>query len=104
MPVREVTAATEEALAQGRLVAEGPLLRFRHDLLRQAVYDGLTAPVKHALHREAGAVLAAEGRPAAESATHVAFGARRGTRRPCGSCGTRPTASWAPRRGPPPIC
>ncbi|MEU2234217.1 AAA family ATPase [Streptomyces vietnamensis] len=78
VPVREVTAATEEAVAQGQLAAEGPLLRFRHDLIRQTVYDNLTTPVKHALHREAGSMLAAEGRPAAESATHVAFGARRG--------------------------
>ncbi|MGW4699908.1 ATP-binding protein, partial [Streptomyces sp. NPDC004285] len=78
VPVREMIPATEEALAQGHLVADGPLLRFRHDLVRQAVYDGLATPVKHALHREAGSVLAAEGRPAAESATHVAYGARRG--------------------------
>ncbi|MBB4980888.1 DNA-binding CsgD family transcriptional regulator [Streptomyces sp. SFB5A] len=78
VPVREMTAATEEAIAQGHLVAEGPLLRFRHDLIREAVYDNLATPVKHALHREAGSVLAAEGRPAAESATHVAWGARRG--------------------------
>ncbi|MFE7595798.1 AAA family ATPase [Streptomyces sp. NPDC057494] len=78
VPVREMISATEEAIAQRHLVAEGPLLRFRHDLIRQAVYDDLATPVKHALHREAGSVLAAEGGPAAESATHVAFGARRG--------------------------
>ncbi|MFI8934004.1 helix-turn-helix transcriptional regulator [Streptomyces sp. NPDC053474] len=78
VPVRELTRATEEAIAQGHLVADGTLLRFRHDLIREAVYDNLPGPVKQALHREAGAVLAAEGRPAAESATHVAWGARRG--------------------------
>lgn len=78
VPVRELTRATEEAIAQGHLVAEGTLLRFRHDLIREAVYAGLPGPVKHALHREAGAVLAAEGRPAAESATHVAWGASPG--------------------------
>ncbi|MGW1871506.1 AAA family ATPase [Streptomyces mauvecolor] len=78
IPVRELNSATEEAIAQGHLVAVGTLLRFRHDLIREAVYDNLSGPVKHALHREAGAVLAAEGRPAAECATHVAWGARRG--------------------------
>ncbi|MFD3531923.1 AAA family ATPase [Streptomyces sp. NPDC058664] len=78
VPVRELTRATEEAIAQGHLVADSTLLRFRHDLIREAVYDNLPGPVKHALHREAGTVLAAEGRPAAECATHLAWGARRG--------------------------
>ncbi|MFF0476542.1 hypothetical protein [Streptomyces sp. NPDC004284] len=59
--------AIEEAIAQGRLVAEGVLWKFRHDLIRQAVYDSLATPVKHAaLRREAG------------SAPHAACGARRG--------------------------
>ncbi|MEU6783721.1 LuxR C-terminal-related transcriptional regulator [Nonomuraea angiospora] len=68
----------EEAVAAGALVGEGDRLAFRHDLIREAVYGGLGAPIRTALHREAASVLRAEGRPPAELAEHLRHGARRG--------------------------
>ncbi|MFG6199342.1 ATP-binding protein [Nonomuraea sp. JJY05] len=68
----------EEAVGAGALVGEGDRLAFRHDLIREAVYGGLGAPIRTALHREAASVLRAEGRPPAELAEHLRHGARRG--------------------------
>ncbi|MET7338440.1 AAA family ATPase [Nonomuraea sp. NPDC005650] len=68
----------EEAVGAGALVGEGDRLGFRHDLIREAVYGGLGAPIRAALHREAASVLRAEGRPHAELAEHLRHGARRG--------------------------
>ncbi|MGW4968085.1 LuxR C-terminal-related transcriptional regulator [Nonomuraea sp. NPDC004186] len=68
----------EEAVRAGALVGEGDRLAFRHDLIREAVYGGLGAPIRTALHREAASVLRAEGRPPAELAEHLRHGARRG--------------------------
>ncbi|MCF2533184.1 ATP-binding protein [Yinghuangia soli] len=77
-PVPELARAAEEALVQGNLIDTGTALAFRHDLIRQAVYDGLAGPVKQALHYEAGSVLRAAGHPAAETARHLVWGARPG--------------------------
>ncbi|MFI6737462.1 ATP-binding protein [Nonomuraea sp. NPDC050451] len=68
----------QEAVGAGALVGEGDRLAFRHDLIREAVYGGLGAPIRTALHREAASVLRAEGRPPAELAEHLRHGARRG--------------------------
>ncbi|PZG19481.1 ATP-binding protein [Nonomuraea aridisoli] len=68
----------EAAVRAGALAGTGDRLTFRHDLIREAVYDGLPAAVRAALHREASAVLRREGRPAAEQAEHLRHGARAG--------------------------
>ena len=57
---------------------DGTRLRFRHDLIRDAIYEDLPASVRGALHREAGQRLAAAGAPASQVAEHLARGARRG--------------------------
>jgi DNA-binding CsgD family transcriptional regulator len=77
-PAVELVPATGEAVAAGLLVEDGDRLAFRHDLLREAVYGGLSGPVRQVLHREAAAVLRAERRSAAEVATHLVHDARRG--------------------------
>ncbi|MFC5814968.1 helix-turn-helix transcriptional regulator [Nonomuraea harbinensis] len=77
-PVAGAVAAVEEAVRAGVLVDEGGRLAFRHDLIREAVYGGLPEAVRSAWHREAAAVLRAEGRPPAELAEHLRHGARRG--------------------------
>ena len=74
----DLLAATEQAVEAGALVSAGGALEFRHDLIREAVHDRLTPAVRQALHREAVSVLRAEGRPAAEVATHVRHAARGG--------------------------
>ncbi|MFI7640065.1 AAA family ATPase [Nonomuraea sp. NPDC049400] len=73
-----VLGQVSEAVRAGALVGEGDRLAFRHDLIREAVYGGLGAAVRTALHREAAAVLRAEGRPPAELAEHLRHGARVG--------------------------
>ncbi|MEV0236708.1 AAA family ATPase [Nonomuraea sp. NPDC050786] len=73
-----VLGQVSEAVRAGALVGEGDRLAFRHDLIREAVYGGLGAAVRTALHREAAAVLRSEGRPPAELAEHLRHGARVG--------------------------
>jgi DNA-binding CsgD family transcriptional regulator len=67
-----------EPLRARVLEDDGTRLRFRHDLIRDAIYQDLPASVRGALHREAGQRLAAAGAPAAQVAEHLAREARRG--------------------------
>ncbi|MEV4573436.1 AAA family ATPase [Nonomuraea jabiensis] len=78
VPAGALFGRVEEAVGAGALVGEGDRLAFRHDLIREAVYGGLGAPIRTALHREAASVLRAEGRPPAELAEHLRHGARPG--------------------------
>lgn len=70
-PVSDMVTAASEALATQVLCEVGAELMFRHDLLREATYDGLPASVRRALHREAVGAVRAEGRPATEAARHL---------------------------------
>ena len=54
---------------------DGIHLRFRHDLIRDAIYEDLPLSVRHALHREAGQRLARVHAPARQVAEHLARGA-----------------------------
>ncbi|MCX9192908.1 hypothetical protein C3Y87_16100 [Carbonactinospora thermoautotrophica] len=74
----DLVDAAKEAVEAGTLVDTGSQLAFRHDLIREAVYNGLSRPVRQVLHREAAAVLQAEGASAAETAEHLVRGARKG--------------------------
>src|SRR6185312_13415423 len=67
-----------EPLRARVLEDDGTRLRFRHDLIRDAIYQDLPASVRGALHREAGQRLAAAGAPAAQVAEHLGREARRG--------------------------
>jgi DNA-binding CsgD family transcriptional regulator/tetratricopeptide (TPR) repeat protein len=67
--------ALAEAIAAGVLADEGARLRFRHDLIRDAIYEDLPGSVRLALHREAGQRLAAAGAPTSQVAEHLARGA-----------------------------
>ena len=57
---------------------DGDRLRFRHELIRDAIYEDLAGSVRRALHREAGQRLAQAGAPALQVAEHLARGARLG--------------------------
>lgn len=61
----------EEALHADLLREEGDELRFRHDLIREAVYDRLPPERRVSLHRTAARVVEAQGRSAAEVSEHV---------------------------------
>ncbi|MFG2074143.1 ATP-binding protein [Nonomuraea maritima] len=78
MPPGALLPDVRAAVRAQALVEDGDRLAFRHDLIREALYDGLPAAVRAALHREAAAVLRLEGSPAAELAEHLRHGARAG--------------------------
>jgi DNA-binding CsgD family transcriptional regulator len=68
--VLELSSVLAEALAARVLEDDGDRLRFRHDLIHEAIYEDLSAGVRLALHREAGRRLAV--------AEHLARGATPG--------------------------
>lgn len=72
MPAGQAAGIVEE-LVRADLVREGEagVLRFRHALLRQAVYDDLPAPTRAYLHQRAFRLLAAAGVAAGEAAEHA---------------------------------
>lgn len=80
IPAVQLLTAAEAARHAGVLVDTGTELSFGQDIVREAVYLGLSGPVRHALHREAAIVLRREGRPATEAAEHLVRSARRGDR------------------------
>lgn len=77
-PAMELVSSVKEAVDAGTLVPSGSELTFRHDLIREAVYEGMAAPVRQALHREAVSMLLAEGRSAVEAACHLIRSSRKG--------------------------
>ncbi len=89
-PVVELLPTLGEALRAGLLGAAGPQLAFRHDLVREAIYQDLPLAVRTGLHREVGRALATAGAPASQVATHLALGPPRATPRRWTGCGARP--------------
>lgn len=53
----------EETLLAGVLEEAGPRLRFRHGLLKQALYEAVPQPERAALHEHAAEALSASGAP-----------------------------------------
>ena len=74
-PASELSGVLMEAIRARVLVDGGTQLRFRHDLIRDAVYEDLPESVRRGLHREAGQRLAASGAPALQVAGQLARGA-----------------------------
>jgi len=60
-PASQLVGVVEEAVAAGVVAPSGPLLRFRHALIRQALYEAMPAAVRSALHRQAAQALADAG-------------------------------------------
>src|ERR1700729_644409 len=76
--VTELSVTMAEGIA-GRVLEEyGAVIRFRHDLIRDAIYEDLPLSVRRGLHREAGQRLAQTGAPALQVAEHLARGAGQG--------------------------
>lgn len=80
MPVTDLLATLDEALAARVVLERGDELAFRHDLIRDAIYEDMTEGVRKAIHAQAGRSLAEAGRPVAQVATHIALGASAGDR------------------------
>ena len=77
-PVTELIPAVEAILASGVLDEHGVLLRFRHDLIREAVYADMPSSLRLGLHREAAIRLADVGAPSSRVADQFARGATSG--------------------------
>jgi DNA-binding CsgD family transcriptional regulator len=77
-PAVDLSAVLAEAIRARVLEDDGQRLRFRHDLIRDAMYEDLAGSVRAALHREAGQRLARAGAPALQVAEHLARGATTG--------------------------
>jgi DNA-binding CsgD family transcriptional regulator/tetratricopeptide (TPR) repeat protein len=75
----ELFPLIDEATAAGLLAEEMDGLSFKHDLVRQAVYNGLRRAVREQLHRDAAAIARDEHRPAREVAEHLLQGGRSGS-------------------------
>jgi DNA-binding CsgD family transcriptional regulator len=75
-PASQLMPSLEEALTAEVLTAAGDRLAFRHDLLRQAIYQDIPAPLRSGLHRDAATALMAQGAPIVRTATHLALGAQ----------------------------
>ena len=77
-PALELSVVLAEGIA-GRVLEEyGAVIRFRHDLIRDAIYEDLPVSVRRGLHREAGRRLAQTGAPALQVAEQLARGAGQG--------------------------
>jgi DNA-binding SARP family transcriptional activator/tetratricopeptide (TPR) repeat protein len=63
-PPSSLLAPIDEVVEAKVLVEAGARLAFRHPLLRQALYEGMSLAMRVALHREAAEVLASAGTPA----------------------------------------
>jgi DNA-binding CsgD family transcriptional regulator len=74
----DLSAALARALAAHVIEDDGAHLRFRHDLIRDAIYEDVPLSVRQALHREAGQRLADGHAPAVQVAEHLARGAGAG--------------------------
>jgi DNA-binding CsgD family transcriptional regulator/tetratricopeptide (TPR) repeat protein len=66
--VPDAAVAADECVALGMLSSKGPVLRFRHELVRQAILDTIAAPRRSALHAAALAALRSRPGSAADPA------------------------------------
>jgi DNA-binding CsgD family transcriptional regulator/tetratricopeptide (TPR) repeat protein len=67
----DVIAVTEEARQAGILVEAGDRLAFRHDLLREALYQDLSESARQALHHAVAAALIATHAEPVRAAEHL---------------------------------
>jgi DNA-binding CsgD family transcriptional regulator len=77
-PAIGLTAALTEAIRARVIEDDGVQLRFRHDLIRDSIYEDLPASVRRGLHRETAQRLARSGAPPLRVAEHFARGATEG--------------------------
>jgi DNA-binding CsgD family transcriptional regulator/tetratricopeptide (TPR) repeat protein len=78
LPMMHVLSSIEAAWRAGILEDGGDRATFRHDLLRQAVYEDLSPSLRDALHRAVADHLLAVGHSPLEAAPHILAGAPSG--------------------------
>lgn len=76
--VVDVAAQLREAVDAGLVTGERRRLAFRHDLIREAVYDQITPAIRTDLHVAAARALAGSGASTGQVARQYALGARTG--------------------------
>lgn len=74
----DLSLVLTEALAARVVEDDDDRLRFRHDLIRDAIYEDLPLSVRRGLHREAGDRLAKAGARVSQVAEHFSRGAMPG--------------------------
>jgi DNA-binding CsgD family transcriptional regulator/tetratricopeptide (TPR) repeat protein len=62
--IADLVPAVDEACTAGVLAESGSGLKFRHPMIRAALYNEIPVPVRAAWHRDAGRALAEAGAPA----------------------------------------
>src|SRR5262249_44923550 len=67
----DLAAPVKEATAAGVVVESGRRLAFRHPLVWQALYEGVSPPGRAALHRHAARALAAAGAAPGQGASQL---------------------------------
>lgn len=77
-PDVELVPTIERARAVGLIAEAGSRLTFRHDIVREAIYQEMSEAARKTLHAAAGRELARLGAPASQVATHMALGAAPG--------------------------
>jgi DNA-binding NarL/FixJ family response regulator len=80
VPALDFLGVIQEAAAAGVLTAESDRLAFRHEVIRQALYESLPTSARNALHLQAGQALAAAGVPVERAAQHLLAGTTLDTR------------------------
>jgi predicted ATPase len=74
-PAVELAPPLQEAVARGIIGERDERLAFRHDLIRDAIYEHIPLDVRRQLHREVGRSLATAGVRPLVVAHHLALGA-----------------------------
>ncbi|WP_330478973.1 AAA family ATPase [Streptomyces platensis] len=74
LPLRDLLAVMAEAEASGVLRDTGQRLRFRHELIRHALYDAVSGSVRAMLHMRAAQCLAEAGAAPERVAEHLLNG------------------------------
>ncbi len=77
-PPVDLLKPLREAIDARVLYEEGDRLAFRHDLIRESLYQDLPEPLRTTLHLEAGKALARHGAPPEDVAEHFVRGGRPG--------------------------
>jgi len=95
-PSLDLSVLLGHAITASVLEDDGTRLRFRHDLIRDSIYDDLPVSIRRGLHREAGLRLAQAGAPALQVAEQLARGATSGDTETIGWL-TRAAREVAPR-------
>ena len=102
--VIDVAAWLREASVAGLITGEGERLAFRHDLVRDAVYEHMLPAERRDLHRAAAQALARAGAPTQQVASQFAREPPPATSMPSTGWCERPTRRCRSPRAPPSGC